>query len=248
MVSKIEKKKRLLMVTGGATGIGLAILWRFVHEGWDVLCHYYSNKEQAIQVQDEVQGHGVGCDLIHADLSTEDGIKSLVESVRNRSVDVLVNNAGAYMVQKHFSEISLAELSNSFLLNLAAPFALSSALFPAMCCRGFGRIVNISSIAARYGGSAFSMHYGCLKRGLEGVTRTLAREGASQGVLVNTIRPGIIDTSFHKKYPKDMKARLKLIPAKRMGNAKDVAELAYYLGSEVNIYITGQTVAVSGGE
>ena len=249
MVSEIEMKKRLLMVTGGATGIGLAILRRFVQEGWDVLCHYHSNEETAKEIRDEILGLGMKCDLIQADLSTEEGIAGLVASVQNRAVDSLVNNAGAYVAQKHFAEISLAELSKSFLVNLAAPFLLSSALFPAMCARGFGRIVNISSIAAKYGGSPFSMHYGCFKRGLEGTTRTLAREGASKGVLVNTVRPGVIDTSFHKNYPKkDLNARLELIPVKRMGTAKEVAELVFYLGSEVNAYITGQTVAVSGGE
>jgi len=243
-----KRGERLLLVTGGATGIGLAVLRRFVEGGWNVLCHYHSNEETAREIQEEVLCLGMKCDLIQADLSTEEGIAGLVASVQDRAVDSLVNNAGAYVDQKHFTEISLADLSKSFLVNLAAPFLLSSALFPAMCERGFGRIVNISSIAAKYGGSAFSMHYGCFKRGLEGTTRTLAREGASQGVLVNTVRPGMIDTSFHEKYPKDLNARLELIPVKRMGTSNDVAELAFYLGSEVNAYITGQTVAVSGGE
>ena len=248
MVTEFEKRKRVLLVTGGATGIGLAILRRFVKEGWNILCHYHSNETQATEIRNEALSLCVECDLIQADLSTKEGIGFLVNSVQNRPVDTLVNNAGAYMAQKHFSQVALAELSQSFLLNLAAPFLLSSAVFPSMCERGFGRIVNISSIAAKYGGSSFSMHYGCFKRGLEGITRTLAREGAHVGVFANTIRPGVIDTSFYQKYPKDMKARLELIPVKRMGTAKEVAELVYYLGSEVNTYITGQTVAVSGGE
>jgi len=248
MVGEIEKRKRLLLVTGGGTGIGLAVLRRFVEEGWNVLCHYHSNEETARKIQDETRALGMKCDLIQADLSSEGGIADLVVNVRNRAVDTLVNNAGAYVAQKHFAEISLADLSKSFLVNLAAPFLLSSALFPAMCERGFGRIVNISSIAAKYGGSPLSMHYGCFKRGLEGTTRTLAREGASKGVLVNTVRPGVIDTSFHQKHPKDLDARLELIPVGRMGTSNDVAELVFYLGSEVNTYITGQTVAVSGGE
>lgn len=248
MVGEVENKRKLLLITGGASGIGLAILRRFVAEGWDVLCHYHSNKEKARQVQDETLALGVGCELIQADLSSEEGIGHLVNSVKSRAVDSLINNAGSYIVQKHFSKMTTADLSQSFLLNLAAPFLISSALFPAMCSRGFGRIVNISSIAAKYGGASFSMHYGCFKRGLEGSTLTLAREGAAQGVLVNTIRPGVIDTSSHQKYPKDMRARLELIPVKRMGSANEVAELVYYLGSELNTYITGQTVAVSGGE
>lgn len=248
MVVEIENNRRTLLITGGASGIGYAVLRRFASEGWNVLCHYHSSEEQARKVQDEALSLGVECKLIQADLSTEEGINRLVGSIQNQSVDSLVNNAASYVVQKHFSKIKVADFSQSLLLNLAAPFLLSSALFPAMCSRGFGRIVNISSIAAKYGGSPFSMHYGCFKRGLEGITLTLAREGAAQGVLINTIRPGVIDTSFHKKHPKDMQTRLDLIPIKRMGTTKDVADMVYYLGSAVNTYITGQTVAISGGE
>jgi len=248
MAGEAGSKCHLVLITGGASGIGLAILRRFVAEDWNVLCHYHSNKEQAREVQKAALVLGVDCELIQADLSTENGIEHLVHSLKGRAVDSLVNNAGSYIVQKHFSKMTTADLSPSFLLNLAAPFLISSALFPAMCSRGFGRIVNISSIAAKYGGSNFSMHYGCFKRGLESTTLTLAREGAEQGVLVNTIRPGVIDTSVHRQFPKDMQARLELIPMKRMGTAKEVAELVYYLGSEMNSYITGQTVAVSGGE
>lgn len=247
-MDKKQRIRRRLLVTGGASGIGAAIVRRFVSGGWNVLCHYHSNEEQAKKIRDESVAHGVECDLIQADLSTDAGIRHLVNCAQNRAVDSLVNNAGAYMVQKHFSEIKLLELQQSFLLNLAAPFLLSSVLFPNMCTRNFGRIVNISSIAAKYGGSPYSMHYGCFKRGLEAMTRTLAREGASKGVLVNSVRPGVIDSDFHKKFPKDMAARSALIPAKRMGSPAEVADLVYYLGSEKNTYITGQTVAVSGGE
>jgi len=244
----IQTRRRLALVTGGAKGIGLAVLRCFVSEGWDVICHYYSSEESARRIKGEFIELGAECDLVQADLGTQDGIEKLVSRVEERPVDTLVNNAGAYEVQRYFAEISLEALHKPFLLNLAAPFLLSSTVFRLMRERGFGRIVNISSIAAKYGGSAQSMHYGCFKRGLEGITRTLAREGASKGVLVNTVRPGVIDTSFHEKYGKNLQARLELIPAKRMGTTDDVAKMVFYLGSEVNTFITGQTIAVSGGE
>ena len=243
-----KRKPGLVLVTGGTSGIGFAVLQRFIAGGWDILCHYNSNHSKADKIRQEAVSTGVQCETVQADLSIEKGIEKLIGCIRKQPVDSVINNAGAYLSQKHFSEVSLTDLMPSFTVNLAAPFILSSCVFPAMCSQGFGRIINISSIAAKYGGSAFSMHYGCFKRGLEGITRTLAREGAAQGVLVNSIRPGVIDTAFHRKYPKNMQSRLELIPAKRMGRPEEAAELIFYLGSEKNTYITGQTVAVSGGE
>ena len=248
MITEFENRSPTVLVTGGASGIGYATVRRFVSEGWNILCHYYSSDKQAKNVQIEACDFGVKCDLIKADLSSEVGIKYLIDNVKNQVVDSLINNAASYIVQKHFSELEIDEISRSIFLNLTAPFLLSSAIFPSMYSRGFGRIVNISSIAAKYGGSPLSMHYGCSKCGMEGITLTLAREGAAHGVLVNTIRPGVIDTPFHKKFQKDMKKRLELNPARRMGTAKDVADMIYYLGSNANNYINGQTVAISGGE
>ena len=114
--------------------------------------------------------------------------------------------------------------------------------------RAFGRIVNISSIAAKYGSSSSSMHYGCSKLALEGISKTLAREGAKDNVLVNTVRPGVIDTEFHKKFPKNMEKRISMIPAQRIGKPSEVADIVYYLGSEANTFITNETITVAGGE
>lgn len=244
----LTNSHRLLLITGGAAGIGLAVLRRYISAGWNVLCHYHSSEVQAETVRDECAASGADCELIRADLSNEAGIAHLLERINGKAVDCLVNNAGAYIVQKHYAELDFADLSASFAVNLAAPFLLASRVFSGMCQRGYGRIVNVSSIAAKYGGSPLSMHYGCFKRGMEGITRTLSRAGAEYGVLVNTVRPGVIDTPFHGKYPKDMQARIQMIPSKRMGSAEEVAEFIHFLGSDLNTYVTGETVAVSGGE
>ena len=92
------------------------------------------------------------------------------------------------------------------------------------------------------------MHYGCSKLALEGMTKTLAREGAEYNVLVNTIRPGVIDTEFHKKFSKDMLKRISMVPMKKTGRPEDVADLVFYLGSNKNNYITNEIVTISGGE
>ncbi len=239
---------RTVMVTGGAVGIGAAVVRRFASAGWNVICHYHSSEEQAGRLREECIALGVHCTLLQADLSTEVGINHLLERLQDHRVDSLVNNAGAYLALKPFTEMRLADLTPAFLVNLAAPFLLASSIFQDMCDREFGRIVNISSIAAKYGGSVQSMHYGCFKRGMEGITKTLSRLGAAKGVLVNTVRPGVINTPFHEKYPKDMQQRIQLIPAKRMGTALEVAETIFFLGSDMNTYMTGEEIAVAGGE
>ncbi len=144
--------------------------------------------------------------------------------------------------------MTFSDMRRVFMVNVFTPIILTSSLFTRMKQNKFGRIVNISSIAAKYGGSAYSMHYGCSKLALEGITKTIAREGAAYNILVNTVRPGVIDTDFHKRFPKDMKKRLAMVPLKRMGRPQEIADIVYYFGSDMNTYITNQAIALAGGE
>lgn len=237
-----------VLVTGGASGLGRSISLAFAEGGWNVVCHYFQSEEKALALKENIETLGCECELIKGDLTSEKGIEVFLQKLDRLTIDSLINNAGAYVAGKHYSEFKYQDLLPTFTLNAFAPILISSALFDKMCDREFGRIVNISSIAAKYGGSAVSIHYGCSKRALEGLTKTLAREGAGHNVLVNTIRPGVIDTDFHKKYPKDMTARAAMIPLGRLGTPDEVAGMAFYLGSEKNTFITNETLAVSGGE
>lgn len=240
--------KRTVCVTGATGGIGKAICLLFARNGWNIVGQFAHAATTAAALQNEVAGLGRESHFIQADLSTETGTTILLGELSRLSVDALVNNAGAYIHDMRYDTLSMSQLHLAFTLNAISPLMLASALFPQMCQAKFGRIVNISSIAAKYGGSASSMHYGCAKRALEGVTLTLAREGASHNVLVNTVRPGVIQTPFHNPSIKDMVARTKIIPARRLGTAEEVANAVYFLGSHENTFITGQTLAISGGE
>ncbi|MHC1699617.1 MAG: SDR family NAD(P)-dependent oxidoreductase [Humidesulfovibrio sp.] len=240
--------KPVVLVTGATSAIGAAVSRLYAAAGWELILWYRSRPEEAEALAAELRQAGAACASERVDFADARSVEQAVQALRGRRVDALVNNAGGYAAQKRFSELSHAEIMDSLAVNFTAPFLLASALFEGMAARGFGRIVNISSVAAKYGGSAQSMQYGCAKRALEGITRTLAREGAAQNVLVNTVRPGVIDTGFHRRLGRDMEARIGLIPMRRMGTAAEVAELVHSLGSARNTYITGQTVAVSGGE
>lgn len=242
------KRNKTVLITGATSGIGHEIALKFAMENWTVLCHYHSSEDKAEELRKAIVSQGGECYLLKADLSVETQIVNFAEKLKEFNIDSLINNAGTYIVSKHFSKITIDDMSKTFKVNVFAPMLVTSAIFLSMKEKRFGRIVNISSIAAKYGGSAFSMHYGCSKRAIEGITKTLAKEGAEFNVLVNTIRPGVIDTDFHRKYPKDMRKRIDMIPVRRMGIPKDVADMVYYLGSDVNTFITNEIITVAGGE
>ncbi len=238
---------KTVLVTGATSGIGSEVAIRFAKEGWNIICHYYSSEKRANKLEKVIKNLNVNCHRIKADLSLKDQLQGFVNKLEKFSIDAIVNNAGTYMVNKYFSELTVDEVSKTFMVNVFAPMMITGKLFIGMKERRFGRIVNISSIAAKYGGSSYSMHYGCSKRALEGLSKTLAKEGAEYNVLVNTIRPGVIDTDFHEKFPKNMEQRINMIPCKKMGTPKDIANMVYYLVSDNN-YITNEIVTVSGGE
>lgn len=249
MKKTIRKKvKRTVFITGATSGIGIEIALEFAANGWNIVAHYYSSKASAEGLKNKIQALGRRCDLLQADLSSRDEVESLIKKSEEFNIDTLINNAGTYIAVRHFTGLSLDDIMDTFMVNAFAPILLSAKIFKHMKEKRFGRIVNISSIAAKYGGSSNSMHYGSSKRALEGITKTLAKFGAEYNVLVNTIRPGVIDTDFHKKFPKDMKARIDMIPMKRMGWPEEVADLIYYLGSDKNTFITNEVIAIAGGE
>lgn len=213
-----------------------------------MVAHCRSSGAEAERLTQTLAGYGARCHVLKADLSSEKETSDFLRAVNEYSVDSLVNNAGSYGVKKHFSELTANDIVAALMVNSVSPTLLAGQLFTHMREKGFGRIVNISSIAAKYGGSSESLHYGCSKRALEGLTLTLAREGAPFNILVNTVRPGVIDTEFHRKFPKDMAKRVTMIPLKRMGQPDDVADMVFYLGTDRNNFITGEIITVAGGE
>lgn len=245
----MEKNSRKnVLVTGATSDIGREIAICFAKAGWNILCHYFSSEIKARDLKKRIIDLGADCYLLKADLSSKIQLTNLIHKLKRFNISALINNAGSYVVNKDFSRLTLEDIANTFMINTFAPMLLSAHMFMQMKKKRFGRIVNISSIAAKYGGSSHSLHYGCSKRALEGVTKTLAKAGARYHVLVNTIRPGVIDTDFHKKFPKDMKKRIALIPLKKMGHPQDIADMAYYLGSEKNNFITNEIITIAGGE
>lgn len=244
------KGKRVL-VTGASTGIGASIAELFSSYGAIVGIHYRQSEEEASAVLNSINDRGGEAMLFKGDLLENSIRTTLIHSFIDAfgGIEVLVNNAGGIYGYRHFLELDEESWNDTFTLNVTAPFFLAKEAFSYMKNHGGGKIINISSISAKYGGSPQSLHYGAAKAALDAVTVGLARAGASYNILVNSIRGGFVDTQFHKKIGRgNFEERIKLIPLKRAGKPLDIARLALFLASEAGDYITGEIFAVAGGD
>ncbi|MBI5630418.1 MAG: SDR family oxidoreductase [Elusimicrobia bacterium] len=241
---------KVALVTGASGGIGSAIARAFARRGCAVALHYRSGKARAERLRRELSGLGARCVILRADLLKDGAPAALVRAAVRAlgRLDILVNNAGAVIGYEHFSSLRPVDWDRTLRVNASAPFFLSREAFAAMRRDG-GRIINIGSVAAKFGGSPRSLHYAAAKAALEAVSAGLAKQGAAHNILVNTIRAGVIDTRLHAALPgKDLAARVALVPLKRMGTPEEVAQAALYLAGPGGAFVTGQVLGVSGGE
>lgn len=245
-------KGRRALVTGAATGIGAAICRLLADQGATVGLHYHSSEDAARALATET-GDGRVIPL-HADLcdpaSRDSLVPHFVEAVGG--IDILVNNAGGLAEFAPFTEVSQTGWEQTMALNAGAPFFLAGAVWPHLTAQRFGRIVNISSAAVRYGGSAAGVHYVAAKAALEAITTALAKEGARHNVLVNTVRCGLIASGMHRRVPnysdERFVERAGMVPLGRAGQPAEVAALVAMLCADEGAFITGQCIAVAGGD
>lgn len=248
MVQDLKGKK--VLVTGSSSGIGACTAELFADQGSVVGVHYHANSRGAESVAARIRHKGGRVHLLGGDLLDRQRCDTLVaDFIRDTGgIDILVNNAGTFQLH-HFLRIPEKSWNDTVSLHLTAPFVLSRNAFSFMMNNGGGRIINISSIASKYGGSEESVHYGAAKAGLDAVTKSLARAGAPYNILVNSIQPGVIATDAHRKIGRQsMEDRISKIPLKRAGTPLDVARLCVFLGSDYGSYITGQIFGVTGGD
>lgn len=244
------KGKRVL-ITGASTGIGASIAELFSSYGAIVGIHYRQSEKEANNLLNIIKDKGGDAMLFKGDLLEKSTRTILIQSFIDTfgGIEVLINNAGGIYGFQHFLDMDEDSWNDTFMLNVTAPFFLAKEAFSYMKDHDGGRIVNISSISAKYGGSPQSLHYGATKAALDTITVGLARAGASYDILVNSIRGGFIDTQFHKKIGRDnIEERIKLIPLKRAGKPLDIARLALFLASDAGDYITGEILTVAGGD
>ncbi len=195
----VEPSLRVALVTGASQGIGRAIAARLAMGGCKVAANA-NGKDQLVASCSELQDAGLACYPFAADVSDEGQVQAMIECIREElgEIDILVNNAGTNLI-KGIQEIASNEWDRIIAVNLKSVFLCSKAVIPSMRSRKFGRIINISSIAAKRGALFGDVHYSASKAGIIGFTRTLARQLAPDGITVNAIAPGLIATELVKK-------------------------------------------------
>jgi len=252
MFETIKNKK--VLITGANGGIGSAISELFAKHGALVGLHYYQDKKRALELRRKITSFGGQAEILKkTDLTKSASRHNLIREFIQKfgRIDVLVNNAGGVYGAKEFLSLDEKSWEKTFTLNTATPFFLAREAFRYMKKQGGGRIINISSVSAKYGGSATTLHYGAAKVALETVSKGLARLGAPHNILVNTVRGGIVDTPFHRKIHRskaDIKRRVKLTPLGRIGKPSDIARMVLFLAAEGGDYITGEIFTVAGGD
>lgn len=235
---------RLALVTGGTTGIGAATCGALKEAGYTVAANYASNDEAAKKFEQDT-----GIKTYKWNVTDPDQCAKGVEKVCSDfggPIEILVNNAGITrdaMMHKMTLENWDAVIST----DLSACFYMSRAVIGPMREKGFGRIVNISSVNGQMG-QIGQANYSAAKAGLIGFTKALARESASKGITVNAVAPGYTDTAMVRAVPEQvLKALIAQIPIGRLGRPEEIAHAVLFLVSDISAFITGETLSINGG-
>ena len=238
------------IITGGGRGIGRAITLALAQKKFNAVVTYVMRPDCGEQTAAEVRKLGCEALVVQADVTKRESVRQLISTATEKfgTVDVLVNNAGI-LQQKPFNTISDEDWDTMLATNLKSVFLCSQEIMPVMVRQGGGSIINISSSGGQLGGM-LAVHYAVSKAGVISLTRSLARVGAPDGVRVNCVTPGLIETEMSQKEIHSEVGQQKIgreIPLRRAGLASEVAGAVVFLASEEAAYITGQSINVNGG-
>ncbi len=246
----IELKNRVVIVTGASRGIGAATAKFFARAGADVLIHYDKNGCGAKSVAEEITRSGKRAIIVQGDISDPQTSQNLVRVAIEHfgGVDVLVNNAGIWTYGES-GAMAFEDWRRTMSVNLDGVFFATEAVVPFFKAHRGGKIINVASTAGQRG-EAFHAHYAASKGGMLAYTRSLADELAQDGILVNAVAPGWVDTDLNAEIFSSAEERQKAvegIPLKKIGTAEDVAGAILFLASDLANHITGATINVNGG-
>jgi NAD(P)-dependent dehydrogenase (short-subunit alcohol dehydrogenase family) len=243
-----------LLVTGGSRGIGAAAALLAARRGWDVAINYTRDAAAAERVAAQVRAAGRRALVLQADVSDEAQVLAMFAAVDKDFGPLrgLVNNAGVVDLPARVDEMSLQRLMRMFAINLTGSFLCAREAVKRMSTKHGGAggvIVNLSSAAARLGSPGQYVDYAAAKAGIDTFTLGLAREVATEGIRVNAVRPGIIDTDIHASGGLPDRARqvAPVVPMQRAGSADEVAQAIVWLLSDASSYTTGAVLDVTGG-
>ena len=236
---------KVAFVTGGAKGIGSAIVKRLIKDGYKVAFTYNNSEEKANSLANEF---GENCKAYKLDITDSNAVKTIVDDIEKDfgEIAVLVNNAGV-AEQALFTDITDDMWHRMIDTNLSGAFYCSRAVLKYMINRKSGKIINIASIWGETGGSC-EVHYSASKSGLIGMTKALAKEVGLSGITVNSVSPGVILTDMTSHFDEEtMNALKEETPLNKIGTPEDVAGAVSFLASKDADFITGQNLSVNGG-
>lgn len=241
--STLDLSQRVALVTGASRGIGRAIALSLAAAGAAVAVNYRQRESEADEVLARIASAGGRAIAVRADVSVAHEVEAMIGAVQSGlgAIDVLVNNAGTGTI-RDIDELTEAEFDRTLAVNLKSAFLCTQAVLPGMRARRWGRIVNLSSAAAR-GGGLVGVHYNASKAGLEGLTRGYAARLGREGITVNAVAPALIDTEMVA--PLKAANVVERMPVGRLGEPDEVAQAVLTVVG--NAFITGQTIAVNGG-
>jgi 3-oxoacyl-[acyl-carrier protein] reductase len=242
-------KNRIALITGASSGIGKGIALAFAREGADIVVADKSGEKQAAEVLAGIRALGRQSLFVQTDVADERSVKQMADAALTRfgRVDILVNNAGIF-TESLIENLSVEDWDRVVNVNLRGTFLCSRALLGQMLARRDGRIINIASQLGYIGGKSVG-HYVASKAGVIGFTKSLAREVATRGVLVNAIAPGPIETPLLDSETEEWRsAKLAELPIGRFGKVDEVTPTAVLLASPEGSYYVGATLGPNGGD
>jgi 3-oxoacyl-[acyl-carrier protein] reductase len=241
MAFTVDLGSRCALVTGASRGIGRAVAIALAEAGAGVAVNYLQRRTEADAVVDAIRNLGGRAVAVRSDVSDSSEVAAMVTGVERElgPIDILVNNAGVAL-RRGLDDLTEADFDRTLAINLKSAFLCTQAVLPGMRARSWGRIVNVSSGAAR-GAGVVGVHYNASKAGMEGLTRGYAARLVNEGITVNAVAPSLIETEM---IPAPSEAVAK-VPLGRLGLPDEVAQAVLMVVS--NPYMKGQTVAVNGG-
>lgn len=243
-----ELKGKIAVVTGGSRGIGRAIALAMAEAGADVAIDYVSHREAAEEVRQQAERLGVRAAVFQANVADASQVDAMATGVQEAlgPVSILVNCAGITR-DRSFVKMTREMWDEVIDINLGGVFNVTHAFLPTILQRGWGRIINISSVVGQEGNFG-QANYAASKGAMLSFTMTLARELGRKGVTVNAVAPGFIETDMTHDLPDAVKQQVvAMTPLARMGRPEEVAAAAVFLATPAASYITGQVIAVNGG-
>ena len=247
----LDFSEKVVLVTGASGGLGSPMARDFARCGATLVVHDFGLPDATKVLMKEIGELGAKALLVEGDLTDEATVTRIADEIKARfgRLDVLVNNAGAWPDRMPFADLPADLWDKVININLRSVFLVTQACLPLLERSARGRIINISSTAARNGGPPAGSAYSAAKGAVSSLTKALAKDLCSKGIHVNAVAPGMIDTPFYGdvKVTEKYAERITRIPAGRVGAPVDVSGPVLFLASSLANYITGEVIEVSGG-